>query len=149
MTQNFADSINNKFSETCKRYTDVMAHKHKLQSLLFMINENITEARLAAGIASSIIILENGASKLRSFVVCLLSTYNNCLHYIIISSVLQLQYCVEPCVEFTADQYLDILNFKFHNQETLNASLSTSVANWKNANEVCKTKNQCEIQLNK
>ena len=117
-----------------------MAHKHELQRLLFMMNDD--ESSAAANITSLIINLENAASKLQSFAVCLLSTYNNCLHYIIISSVLQLQYYEEPCVEFTADQYHDIFNSRFQNQGTIFASLSTSVANWKSKKSNCETWNQ-------
>ena len=69
MTQNVEDSIykNEAFLAICKRYTDVMAHNHKLQSLLF--TEDKLAADIAADITSLIIILENGTSKIQSFMV--------------------------------------------------------------------------------
>ena len=124
-----------------------MAHKHELQRFLFMMKDN--KSSLAVDIAFLMINLETGASKLQSFTVCLLSTYNNT--YIIISSVLQLQHSEEPCVEFTADQYHDIFNFKFHNQRTIYASLNNSVKNWRNKTKNCATWNQYynKMQFNK
>ena len=140
LIQNVTDSINNTFSATCKRYTDVMAHKHELQRLLFMMKDE--ESSLSANVTSLIINLENGASKLQSFTVCLLSTYNNCLHYIIILSVLQLRYYGEPCVEFTANQYHDIFNSRFQDQGTIDAALSTFVENYMNKTNNCCTWDQ-------
>ena len=125
-----------------------MAHKHELQSLLFRDKESSLAADIAADITSLIIVLEDGASKLQNFTVCLLSRYNNCLHYIIISFVLQLQYCKKLCVEFTADQYHDIFKSRFQNQGNILASLDICLNNWMNTTNNCKTWNQYKLKLN-
>ena len=64
------------------------------------------------------------------------------ISYMIISSVLQLQYCEKPCVEFTADQYREIIKLRFQNQGNIEASLDICVKNWMDTKYNCKTWNQ-------
>lgn len=53
---------------------------------------------------------------------------------------LQLLDCNEPCVEFTADQYHEIFNLRFHKYTTVAMSLANSAERWMNKTGNCKGK---------
>ena len=59
------------FSATCRRYTDVMAHKHELQSIIFTMDDNSSNRSVTANIILSIIKLESAALRLQNFTVCI------------------------------------------------------------------------------
>ena len=74
LAQNITSSIYKVFSATCRRYTDVMAHKHELQNLIFNSSSNLN---VTVSITSLIIQLEYAAFRLESFAVRLLTiSYN-------------------------------------------------------------------------
>ena len=56
------------FTPICQRYTDVMAHKHYLQHLLF--NEKLNDATVTVQLALVIIDLQIMASSLETAQVC-------------------------------------------------------------------------------
>ena len=74
LLQNQSDSINKimgKFTPICQRYTDVMAHKHYLQRLLF--DGNLNNATVIIKLTLVIIKLQFMANSLQTAQVCVYS----------------------------------------------------------------------------
>jgi len=74
LIENATTCIYQIFSPTCRRYTDVMVHKHELQSLIFSMDDNPSSLNVTANIAPLMVQLESAAFRLKNFMVCLLST---------------------------------------------------------------------------
>ena len=65
-------------------------------------------------------------------------TCSYCVHDIILSVISsQLEAQNKPCIKFSADQYHDIFNSRFHNQTTVLESLASSSGRWRATNGNC------------
>ena len=111
-----------------------------------MENDQLNFTTAVADITFFMIRLESAAFRLQNFTVCMFALHryiaSYCVYYITFFICLQLQYHKEFCVEFTADQYHDIFNSRFHDQKTVYDSLVNSLKIWRNKSENCAGWNQ-------